>query len=121
VFFGLLSPKTIFKGVGRGEIRGLGVPLGWAPGLWRSSRAPGQRGAQSQAQLAALPEPALALFAEARTVLELAPWNGQPYHPRRPESPMRTLLFGPHGEGKIVYLILEDRRRVDLLVVLWLA
>jgi hypothetical protein len=34
---------------------------------------------------------------------------------------MRTLTFGPHGEGDIVYLILEDQRRVDNLVVLWLV
>lgn len=34
---------------------------------------------------------------------------------------MRTLTFGPQGEGKIVYLILEDQRRVDLLVVLWVG
>jgi hypothetical protein len=76
---------------------------------------------QSRAQLDALPEPALAPFAEARAMLELAPWNGRPYHHRRPDSPMRTLVFGPHGEGTIVYLILDDQRRVDLLVVLWLA
>lgn len=76
---------------------------------------------QTRAQLDALPASALAPFAEARAALELAPWNGRPYHSRRPESPMRTLLFGPHSEGKIVYLILEDQRRVDLLVVLWLA
>lgn len=76
---------------------------------------------QSQPQIGALPAAALAPFAEARATLELAPWNGQPYHRRRPDSPMRTLTFGPHGEGKIVYLILENQRRVDLLVVLWLA
>ncbi len=34
---------------------------------------------------------------------------------------MRTLTFGAHGAGKIVYLILEDQRRVDVLVVMWLA
>lgn len=34
---------------------------------------------------------------------------------------MRALTFSPHGEGDIVYLILEDQRRVDILVVLWLA
>jgi hypothetical protein len=34
---------------------------------------------------------------------------------------MRTLAFGPHGEGDIVYSILEGQRRVDILVVLWLA
>ena len=76
---------------------------------------------RSRAQLDALPSSALAPFAEARTALELAPWNGEPYHRRSPRSPMRTLLFGPHSEGKIVYLILEDQRRVDLLVILWLA
>lgn len=76
---------------------------------------------QSQPQIEALPAAALAPFAEARAALELAPWNGRPYHRRTPDSPMRTLTFGPHGEGKIVYLILEDQRRVDLLVVLWLA
>ena len=31
------------------------------------------------------------------------------------------MTFGPHGEGKTVYLILEDQCRVDLLVVLWLG
>jgi len=76
---------------------------------------------QSQPQIDALPAAALAPFAESRATLELAPWNGQPYHRRRPDSPMRTLTFGPHGEGKIVYLILENQRRVYLLVVLWLA
>lgn len=34
---------------------------------------------------------------------------------------MRTLTFGPDGAGKIVYLILEDQRRVDLLMVFWLG
>lgn len=76
---------------------------------------------RSQAQIETLPSHALAQFAEARTTLELAPWAGQPYHRRRPDSPMRTLTFGQHGEGKIVYLILDDQRRVDLLVVLWLG
>lgn len=33
---------------------------------------------------------------------------------------MRALTFGPHGEGDIVYLILDDQRRVDILV-LWLG
>lgn len=76
---------------------------------------------RSQAQIAALPADALAPFAEARTALELAPWNGRPYHARQPDGPMRTLTFGPHSEGKIVYLILDDQRRVDLLVVVWLG
>lgn len=76
---------------------------------------------QSQQQIEALPAEALTPFAEARAVLELAPWNGLPYHNQRPDSPMRTLTFGPNGEGDLVYLILDDQRRVDLLIVLWLA
>lgn len=31
---------------------------------------------------------------------------------------MRALAFGPNGEGDIVYLVLEEERRVDILVVL---
>ncbi|MGH3916962.1 MAG: hypothetical protein ACRDTC_26660 [Pseudonocardiaceae bacterium] len=76
---------------------------------------------QSQQQIEALPAEALAPFAEARLALELAPWNGTPYHKHRPGSPMRALTFGPNGQGDLVYLILEDQRRVDILVVLWLA
>jgi len=34
---------------------------------------------------------------------------------------MRALTFGPAGQGDIVYLILEDLRRVDILVVVWLG
>ena len=76
---------------------------------------------RSQHQVNALPREALAPFAEVRAAIELAPWNGQPYHRSAPDSPMRAWTFGPNGEGDIVYLILEDQRRVDLLVVSWLA
>jgi hypothetical protein len=38
-----------------------------------------------------LPTNALAPFAEARAALELAPWNGAPYHRNRQDSPMRAL------------------------------
>jgi hypothetical protein len=76
---------------------------------------------RSQQQIDALPAEALAPFAEARAALELAPWNGKPYHRRSPDTAMRAWSFGPHWEGDIVYLVLEDQRRVDILVVLWLA
>ncbi|WNV86648.1 hypothetical protein [Umezawaea sp. Da 62-37] len=76
---------------------------------------------QSEQQVAALPPEALAAFAEVRAMLELAPWNGTAYTSAKPESPMRALSFGPEGQGDVVYLILEDQRRVDLLVVLWLG
>ncbi|HEX7662471.1 MAG TPA: hypothetical protein VF444_23650 [Pseudonocardiaceae bacterium] len=76
---------------------------------------------QSQPQINALPTEALVPFAEARTTLELAPWNGAPYNRQSPDSPMRAMSFGPDNEGDIVYLILDDQRRVDILVVLWLS
>lgn len=76
---------------------------------------------RSQPQIEAVPAKALAPFAEVCTTLELAPWNGVAYHAHQPDSPMRAFTFGPHGEGDVVYLILEDQRRVDILVVLWLA
>ncbi|GAA3458857.1 hypothetical protein ACFFSW_34465 [Saccharothrix longispora] len=75
----------------------------------------------SQPQVDALPPDALAPFAEARAMLEVAPWNGDPYHRHKPDSPMRALTFGPDGQGDLVYLILDDQRRVDLLTVLWLG
>ncbi|MGH3513080.1 MAG: hypothetical protein ACRDRB_12485, partial [Pseudonocardiaceae bacterium] len=56
---------------------------------------------QSQQQVEALPAKALAPFAEARATLEVAPWNGAPYHKHRPDSPMRALTFGPAGQGDI--------------------
>jgi hypothetical protein len=76
---------------------------------------------QSQQQIDALPAKALATFAEARTVLEVAPWNGAPYNTLKPDSPMRAVSFGPDGQGDIVYLILDDLRRVDILVVVWMG
>ncbi|MEV4144698.1 hypothetical protein AB0J40_13585 [Amycolatopsis sp. NPDC049691] len=72
-----------------------------------------------QDQIRALPKAALHALAEAIGVLELVPGKGDPYHRSNPESPMRNLAFGPHGEGLITYLILEDQNRVDLLRVLW--
>jgi hypothetical protein len=32
---------------------------------------------------------------------------------------VRTLVFGPGGDGLVFYLILEDQRRVDVLEVQW--
>jgi hypothetical protein len=34
---------------------------------------------------------------------------------------MRALTFGPAGQGDVIYLILDDSRRVDILVVVWLG
>lgn len=71
-------------------------------------------------QIAALPIEALAHYAEALSLLSLAPEKGVPYNDKKPEGIMRTLVFGG-GRGKVTYLILEDQRRVDILTVLWLG
>ena len=68
----------------------------------------------------ALPPSALLALAEAFTVLRLVPWNGQPYNAQHPERPMRTLTFDA-GRGLIVYLVVEDQDRVDVLQVTWFA
>ena len=76
---------------------------------------------KSQPQIEALPPEALAPFAEARAVIEIAPWNGDSLHDDYPGAPVRTLAFGPGHQGLLTYLILDDQRRVDLLDVLWLG
>lgn len=75
----------------------------------------------SQPEIDALPESALPFFAEARVVLELAPWSGEAINAASPDGPVRTLAFGAAGHGLITYLILEDQRRVDILKVLWIG
>ncbi|MCC8251219.1 hypothetical protein [Saccharothrix luteola] len=53
----------------------------------------------SRRQVDALPAEALAPFAELRAVLEVAPWNGQPNHRDKPDTPMRAMSFGPDGQA----------------------
>lgn len=71
----------------------------------------------AQEQLAALPADALAAYAELQVVLETAPWSGRPYHRDNPLGAVRTHTFGTSGLA--TYLILEDQRRVDVLLVQW--
>jgi hypothetical protein len=70
-------------------------------------------------QIAALLLEAFKGFVEARKVMQLVPWNGRPYNKDKPDEPMRELVFGPDGRGVVTYLILEDQRRVDVLLVQW--
>ncbi|MEJ2862837.1 hypothetical protein [Actinomycetospora flava] len=70
-----------------------------------------------QDQIRALPPDAVPEFDRLREALESAPWDGDPYLADKPDSPMRTRPFGTSGLA--TYLILEDQRRVDLLLVQW--
>lgn len=67
-------------------------------------------------QIHALPAEQLDALAEAMTVLSLTPWEaGRPYHEDNPNSPMRQLVF---GSGWLVYLVLDDVGRVDVVRVM---
>ncbi|TLG17899.1 hypothetical protein FEK35_01860 [Nocardia cyriacigeorgica] len=72
-------------------------------------------------QVAALPIEALLPYSEILTVLELDPWAGEPQHRGNPDGAVRRWIFGPEGAGQLVYLVVEDRREVHLLRVLWLG
>ncbi len=71
------------------------------------------------AQVAALPRRALTAYAEILDVLLMAPWDGSPQHEGNPAGAVRRWAFGDGGAGQIVYLVLEDRREVHLLLVQW--
>jgi hypothetical protein len=73
----------------------------------------------TQHQVAALPPGAIAAYAELRVFLETAPWSGRPYNRDNPQGAVRASAFGTHGLA--VYLILEDQRRVDVLLVQWIG
>lgn len=72
-------------------------------------------------QVAALPESALPAYAEVRSLLEIAPYSGEPYNQQHPDAGMRTITFGPHGQGVTYYLMLDHQRRVVILRALWVA
>jgi hypothetical protein len=72
-------------------------------------------------QVAALPTEALAAYAGVLDVLRLTPWNGEPQHEGNPDASVRRWHFGPDLAGQVLYLIVEDRREVHLLLVQWLA
>ena len=74
-----------------------------------------------QDALAALPVDALLALAEAFAVLELAPWTaGRSVNPERnPDSGVRNLPCGT--AGLVTYLVVEEQRRVDILLVTWVG
>jgi hypothetical protein len=74
---------------------------------------------QALDQLGALPSKAFPFYAELVTLLQVAPWSGESYNEQRPDANMRTHTFGEHREGLIIYIILEDQRRVVVLRALW--
>ncbi|MBV9651404.1 MAG: hypothetical protein JO296_14865 [Pseudonocardiales bacterium] len=72
----------------------------------------------TQQQLDALPAQGQAAWRELRAVLEVAPWNGEPLHPKTPDGVL-TWQFGPDQEGLAYYLVIEHARQVAVLQVHW--
>jgi hypothetical protein len=73
------------------------------------------------AEVDALPAEALPAYAELMTLLEVAPWSGDPYNLQRPAANMRTHTFGAGAAELAIYLVLEADRRVVTLRVLWVG
>jgi hypothetical protein len=49
-------------------------------------------------------------------VLQLVPWNGRSSNPANPDGAVRIWTA---GHLLVVYLILEERHRVDIIDVVW--
>jgi len=76
-------------------------------------------GAEAQAQVDALPVDALGAFAEIRVVLETAPWSGRPWVRENPDGALRALDLA--GAGFVLYVVLEEQRRVEVVEVIWVG
>jgi hypothetical protein len=68
-------------------------------------------------QISAVPQEALSPLAELLTLLEIAPWSGQPFNLANPRGNMLTHPFGELGLA--TYLVLEEQREVYLLRIEW--
>ncbi len=68
-------------------------------------------------QINAVPQEALRPLAELFTLLETAPWSGEPFNLANPRGNMLTHAFGEFGLA--TYLVLEERREVYLLRIEW--
>jgi hypothetical protein len=74
-------------------------------------------GPVAEEQVRAVPQEALGPLAELFTLLETAPWSGQPFNPVNPRGNMLTHAFGELGLA--TYLVLEEHREVYLLRIEW--
>ncbi|GII57471.1 hypothetical protein Pth03_58600 [Planotetraspora thailandica] len=71
----------------------------------------------AEEQTAALPDEALRPLAELFTLLETAPWSGEPYNAANPKANMLTHAFGERGLA--TYIVLEDQRETYLVRIEW--
>ncbi len=73
------------------------------------------------ATVAVLPDSVLPSLSEVFDVLRITPWNGPPYNDDKPDAAMRHWAFGPDNIGDVVYVILENVRRVEVVRITWLG
>jgi len=71
---------------------------------------------EADGQISGLPAEALDVFGQVLDVLQLVPWNGQSSNPANPGGAVRLWTS---GRLLVVYLVLEDRQRVDIMDVVW--
>ncbi|MQY23610.1 hypothetical protein [Nocardia macrotermitis] len=77
--------------------------------------------ADASEQVDGLPVDVLVHYAELIAFLELTPWEGPAYRDDKPDGAMRRMVFGPGGGGLVVYVILEQDRRVVVVSVSWVG
>ncbi|GAA1007265.1 hypothetical protein Aple_017690 [Acrocarpospora pleiomorpha] len=58
---------------------------------------------------------------EVLAVLGVAPRSGKSLNKNNPNANILTLAFGPEKQGMVTYMVLEDRRHVEILKVMWLG
>ncbi|WP_170321349.1 hypothetical protein [Acrocarpospora pleiomorpha] len=51
----------------------------------------------------------------------MAPRSGKSLNKNNPNANILTLAFGPEKQGMVTYMVLEDRRHVEILKVMWLG
>jgi hypothetical protein len=71
----------------------------------------------AEEQITAVSSEALLPLAELFTLLETAPWSGQPFNPSNPRGNMLIHTFGERGLA--TYLVLEEQREVYLIRIEW--
>jgi len=73
---------------------------------------------QAEEQVATLPRPGLVAYLAAHVEIAIDPWSGRPAGDDD-EGRMRTITFGPEGQGLAVFLVLERDERVYVVKVVW--
>ena len=71
---------------------------------------------EADAQITGLPSEARGVLNLVLDVLQLVPWNGRSSNPANPDGAVRIWTS---DRLLVVYLILEDRQRVDIIDVIW--